>query len=118
MSTIRNDSIVLLLGNADGAFGPPSTYTVDADPSSLAIGDFNSDGYLDVVVSHSTTTTASLLLGDGNGRFASSTPVPAAGPSEAVRTGDLTGDGVPDIVIANNAGGTVDVLAGQGGRWL
>jgi len=59
-----------MLGNGDGTFQTPQTFAAGTSLSSLAVADFNGDGWADVVVANwdSATSTHSLnvLLNDGN----------------------------------------------------
>src|SRR5437879_7672772 len=48
---------------------PFLSFDTGADPSSVAIGDFNADGKPDIVVANSYYNTVSALLGNGNGTF-------------------------------------------------
>ena len=57
------------LGNGDGTFQPARTVAVGDGPRSLAAGDFNGDGKLDLAVANSGSDTISILLGVGDGTF-------------------------------------------------
>src|SRR5205807_10403528 len=45
-------TVSVLLGKGDGTFGAAQSYAVGRDPSSVAVGDFNGDGYLDLAVAN------------------------------------------------------------------
>ncbi len=65
------NTVSILLGNGNGTFreAPGSPIAVGANPDSVAVGDFNSDGIADLAVTNSGATTVSILLGDGSGGF-------------------------------------------------
>ena len=84
------------------------------DPNSIAVGDFNGDGNLDLAVANVYSGTVSIFLGDGKGNFAlASSPAAGANPS-AVAAGDFNGDGKWDLAVANLSTGTVAILLGDG----
>src|SRR5277367_2350508 len=61
-----SDQLVILLGNGDGTFQKPLRLSIPG-PISLAAGDFNEDGNLDLAVVESNGTgdgTIALFLGD------------------------------------------------------
>ena len=69
--------ITVVLGNGDGTFQPPIHAPVTATPylTSMAVGDFNNDGRVDVVVFASTSGAlpqyyVQTYLGQGDGTFA------------------------------------------------
>lgn len=56
------NTIEILLGNGDGTFQPPISETVGNSPQSVAVGDFNGDGRLDIAVANSADNTVTILL--------------------------------------------------------
>jgi hypothetical protein len=90
-------------------------YPVTAVPVSVAVGDLNGDGQLDLAVANTDSTSGlSVLLNLGGGVFSPSVDY-AAGPSpQSVAMGDVDGDGRADLVVANRDSGEVSVLANHG----
>jgi DNA/RNA endonuclease YhcR with UshA esterase domain len=83
-------------------------------PSSVAVGDFNGDGKLDLAVANLDSDTVSILLGDGAGNFTlASSPSTGNYPS-SVAVGDFNGDGKEDLAVANYGSNTVSVFLGDG----
>ena len=124
-------SVGVLLGNGDGTFQTAASYDSGGTvASSIALGDVNGDGKLDVLVSNDCgnygdygcmTGTVGVLLNKGKGIFSAALNYNSGGyESLAVAVADLNGDGKPDMVAANwalnsdNSAGIVGVLLGNG----
>ena len=95
----------LLLNDGRGAFGDatPARLPADADATqSVAAGDVNGDGALDLVFGNHGQNR--LYLNDGAGSFADATPLRLpveSAPTNAVALGDVDRDGDLDLVCAN-----------------
>jgi hypothetical protein len=74
-----------------------------------AVGDFNKDGFADVVSSNSTFTALTLRLGVGDGTFRP--PLTLSLPFGRVAVGDFNGDGNLDLVTVQP---NVNVALGNG----
>lgn len=113
-----DNNVTVLLGTGSGSFAPAarSPFAVGLSPMSVALGDVNGDGKLDIVTANQNGYSASVLLGDGAGGFAEAagSPVSAGNTPVSVALGDLNGDGKLDIVTANYLANTVTVLLGNG----
>jgi len=103
-----------VLQNAgDGTFAPRVSYSSGAAPTSVTVGDWNADGYLDIAVTNSGSNNVGVLSNDGSGRFgAQATYATDAGPL-SVATSDFDGDGYPDLAVANGEYATVSLLLAQ-----
>jgi hypothetical protein len=114
-----SNTVSILLGNGDGTFQTAQNYAVDSGPISVASGDFNADGFPDLVVANSWSNTVSLLLGNGDGTFQAAVNYTVGSNPSFVAVGDFNGDGHLDLVVANAGtvpqwGDTVSILLGNG----
>lgn len=111
----QNGTVSILLGNGDGTFQPHVDYPVGTGPYSIAVGDFDRDGKLDLVVAnYPLDSTVSVLLGNGDGTFKPQVTYATGRQPDSVVVGDLNGDGRLDLAVSNFADGTVSVLLGNG----
>lgn len=113
-------TLTVLLGDGHGHFhaapGPPIP-TGEA-PNDIAIGDFNGEGNLDLVIANTGTPYLTVLLGDGKGEFRPSPHSPFATISyphvHGVAAGDFNGDGKLDVVTDSWGHDQILLLAGDG----
>jgi hypothetical protein len=98
------DTVAIMLGNGDGTFQSGVGYLVGDNPTSVAVGDFNRDGKLDLVVANSFSNNISILLGVGDGTFKHAGRYGAGEQPHSVAVGDFNGDGKLDLAIASNEG--------------
>ena len=132
-----NGEVSVLFGNNDGSgkgtgtFQPPTGASVGS-PTSIAVGDFNGDGNLDLGVTsvyhdyyYGYYSNANVLLGNGAGSFSgpNSTWLDWGYHSASASTnfdGDMSPSGYPvdDFVAANSDYGIVSVLLGDSSGYL
>jgi hypothetical protein len=61
------NTVSVLLGNGNGTFAPHVDHAAGGPPTSIAVGDFNGDGKLDIAVLYgSSNAVVSVLLGKGS----------------------------------------------------
>jgi hypothetical protein len=97
-----DSTVSVLLGNGDGTFRPavgPAPAT-GAYTWSIAVGDFDRDGNLDLATAGDQDVR--VLMGDGTGQFGAPTSIPLTGFSPSVAVGDFTGDGLMDLGVVTN----------------
>ena len=103
--------VVSLLGRGDGTFSPPRGSPAGDDPGYPRLGDFNSDGRPDVLVTNGYDEGVSIVLGDGHGTFGNRIVIPTSSVySTAV--GDFNQDHQDDLVIAHET--SIEIRLGHG----
>ncbi|MGA3045961.1 MAG: Ig-like domain repeat protein, partial [Terracidiphilus sp.] len=108
-------TVSILLGRGEGVFHALTDISVASGSlSSIASGDFNQDGKIDLVVTQPGQKSISVLLGDGNGGFASPASYAVGNEPVFAVIADVNGDGIPDLVVINNQSNTFSVLNGTG----
>jgi hypothetical protein len=102
------------LGQADGAFTRVTNYSFGY--RSVAVGKFNRDSRLDLVIANYPTSRASVLFGNGDGTFGSRTNYGFGSLSsgDSVAVGDFDGNGTLDFITANGSDGSVSVFLNNG----
>ncbi|CAF3868932.1 unnamed protein product [Rotaria sp. Silwood1] len=112
------DNVMILLENDDGTFINPTVYLMElgSQPYSVALGDFNNDNRLDIVVANYGTSTISVIFGNGNGTFTNQTIYSMESGSQpcSVAVGDFNNDTQLDIVVANYYTSVLIVFLGSG----
>lgn len=88
--------------------------SVGSNPRWIATGDFNRDGWTDIVSANVTGISLSLVLGHGPGSSGGGGTLPTVGSPYFVTSGDFNGDGWPDLVYVNAGISTVGMLLGDG----
>lgn len=96
------------------AYTPTPSNPVGRAPQSIASGDFNGDGLLDVATVNGTSDDVSVLLGNGNGTFGSAVSFGVGKIPLALVAEDMDGDGILDLVLALSGSDQVVVLKGDG----
>ena len=109
-------SIHLAIGGA--RFAPPTRYRVDDQAFHVVAGDFDLDGYVDLVTANYATNSVSLFRGVGDHGKPTGTFLPPAGfaagsgPSFALQR-DFNGDGRLDLAVLNSTTGSLSILLGR-----
>lgn len=131
-SCLSPGTISILLGNGDGTFQPQISYAAGNEPYSIAAGDFNGDGNLDLAVSDRNCFTETcglgsiaVFLGNGDGSFQTAVQyaVPQYSPA-SISLSDFNRDGKLDMAVLNVCGddancqnatsGSISIFLGNG----
>ncbi|CAF1230221.1 unnamed protein product [Rotaria sordida] len=108
------NEISLHFGLGDATFLQGGLYSTGSgsQPNTLAVGDFNRDGRLDIVVANPGSDTIGVFLGSGTQPYATTKvrrPDIGSQP-HFVTVGDFNNDGILDIAIANTGKNNVGIF--------
>jgi hypothetical protein len=113
---LRNTTFISVLFNGgDGGFDQERVLDVGRGPWSVAAGDLDADGDLDLLTPNGLTSDLSILLQETPREFAAQASVPVAEGPRFVTLGDFNGDGHLDVVTAGaRRDESVNVFLGRG----
>src|SRR5207302_7257236 len=136
-----DNTVSVLLGNANGTFQAPGNTNLGSPPTSVAVGDFNGDGKMDLGVTSNVYTpgyygpgswgyygyypgnwypgyytgNAHVLLGNGVGGFSDTSITDLGyGYHRSAAVADFNDDGRDDFAAGNPDSWTVRVLLNDG----
>ncbi|HYF50534.1 MAG TPA: Calx-beta domain-containing protein [Planctomycetota bacterium] len=109
----NSNSLGVLMNLGGGNFstaGTGSPIIVGNKPVTMAVGDYDGDGKLDIVTSSLDTGQIALVGGNGDGTFRAPAIMNIGLKCPGVATGQLNGGGLPDLAIADVRGNQIFAL--------
>jgi FG-GAP-like repeat/PASTA domain len=117
-TTNGTDAVSVLLNRGDGTFAPKQNYPLVSAAHSIAVGDLNGDGRLDLAVGNgygdAVSDSVSTLLNRGDGTFLPRQDRDVPGAPDYVVLSDLTGDGKADLIAGGEDDSAVWVFLNDG----
>jgi len=113
---LNSQALVIFLNNGDGTFTNAGSYAPSGSPDATAVGDFNADGKLDVVVASGNNEVngyVQVFIGKGDGTFNTGSTYTTGANPLSVAVADFNGDGKLDVATSNSVG-IVSILLGNG----
>ena len=110
-------SLSVLLNNGKGVYGTANVIAgaSGTEAASMAIGDFNNDGKLDLALTNYGATAVNLLLGNGDGTFQAPMVTPSVINPVGFTAGDFNNDGKLDLAVSSwDDSGSFVILTGKG----
>ncbi|CAF1144312.1 unnamed protein product [Rotaria sordida] len=112
------NNIGILLGHGNLTFDTIITYSTgnNSKPQSLAVGDFDNDGQIDIAVANFLTSNISIFLGYQNGNFTIQVSYSTGYQSwpHSITVGDFNRDNRLDIATCNFNMNDVSIFLGYG----
>jgi hypothetical protein len=103
-------TLMVYLGSSPGQFIPMKAIKILGDASkfspeaqSIALGDMNGDGSVDVVTGNSAADSVSVFLNDGTGQFSAPLVSEVGNYPRFVHVPDVNRDGIADLVFLSSA---------------
>jgi hypothetical protein len=115
MANSGSNNMGIFLGYGNISFTNQMIYSTGSSPLSIAVGDFNNDTRLDIVVANSADTNIGVLLGYGNGSFANQATYSTGLKFQpySVAVADFNNDTFLDIIATNYDASNVIIFVGQ-----
>jgi VCBS repeat protein len=107
-STGSGPALAVLINQGNGTFAQEQDYVLPNSAVSLAAGDFNGDGRMDIAVGVSSVQEGGsgpsgvyVLFGQANGTLGAPVKIDASLNPTGLAAGDINGDGRTDLIVAD-----------------
>ncbi len=100
--------------NSNDGFGPAIELSAGRYPLSVATGDFDLDGYIDLAVANNISDDVSIFFNRGHATFDSPPSIAVGEAPSFVIAEDLNGDGAADLAVANMNSDSISILLNDG----
>jgi hypothetical protein len=118
VATRGGNTIDIFYNNGDGTFASTPDVSVpvggSTTPYSVAAGDVDNDGYVDLMTANSGTNTVSFFKRQSNGSYVFQTNLSVSQMPIHVLLADLRNNGTLDVITVNFNGTNVSVLLNNG----
>ena len=113
IASYDTDSVVVFLGSQNGSFINRMMHSTGASssPSSIAVGRFDSDNNVDIIVTNYNRNEFGVLLGHGDGTFDDIVSFSTSYGSQpwSIAVADFNKDGKADVAVMNNGTDSVSI---------
>lgn len=109
---VTSNRVIIFKNDGSGHFVPASVIPVPFACRTMALGDYDADGDLDLTVPSSSAGTVSILENHSLGSFALTSALVLDSPYY-IATSDLNDDRALDLVVANGEADAVSVRLGE-----
>lgn len=90
--------------------GKTRDFLAGSGPTSIAIADYNLDGFVDLAVTDENDNAVTILFNGGNETFTASPEIPVGTAPVSIVTADFNGDGRSDAAIADSGSAEATVI--------
>lgn len=94
----KGSGFVVLLGNGNGSFRSPLSFSQPKQPNGLEVGVPYRGGHPGIVLSTDSSSDVFIYAGNGAGGFGGPAQVNLPGAYASIAIADLNGDGFPDLI--------------------
>ncbi|CAF1311483.1 unnamed protein product [Adineta steineri] len=118
VANYRSNSIGIFVGYGNGSYGDVIIYstTDDSRPQSVAVGDFNQDNQLDIVVANYRKDNMGIFIANGNATFQNQIVYSTGYLSMPtfIIVDDFNSDNISDVAVSNKNSDNIGILYGYG----
>ncbi len=112
------DTVSILLGLGEGAFGTPTAFPTASSPRAVVIGNLNGGTIGDLAVVNGNSDSVSILLGNGvgtgDGTFQPRADFATGSAPRAITAGNFNSDAFLDLAVVNEGSNSVSIFLGIG----